>query len=114
MTFNLGELIPMATLPNFRDIGGWPTHGGGRVRRGLLYRSVALHHVGDADLAACSKLGIRSVYDLRTDGERTAEPDRILNGVELIVVDVLADSTEAAPAQRLGPLSNPNSGRRDA
>jgi protein-tyrosine phosphatase len=73
----------------------------------LLYRSVALHHVGDTDLAAFSKLGIRSVYDLRTDGERTAEPDRILNGVEHIVVDVLADATDAAPAQRQGPLSNP-------
>jgi len=46
MTFNPGELVPMATLPNFRDIGGWPTHGGGRVRRGLLYRSVALHGRG--------------------------------------------------------------------
>lgn len=54
------------------DIGGLPLAGGGRLRRGLLYRiSGAL--VGPADLAHLRAFGLRCVVDLRGAGEdRTA------------------------------------------
>lgn len=102
-----GQQIPMATLPNLRDIGGWSTRDGGRVRYGQLYRSVALTHLGDADHDAFDRLGIISVYDLRTEAERLAEPDRIPDGVEHVVVDVLADSKDAVPAQLHAMLADP-------
>jgi protein-tyrosine phosphatase len=94
-----GESIAIDTVPNLRDLGGWPTGDGGRVRRGLLYRSTELDRLAGADLAAFAALGIRSVYDLRTETERTARPDRLPEGTEHIVVDVLAGSVDAAPAQ---------------
>jgi protein-tyrosine phosphatase len=72
-----------------------------------VYRSVALHRLADADLAAIGALGLRTVYDLRTEAERSAEPDRVIGGVEEVVVDVLADSEEAAPADLSGLLSDP-------
>lgn len=50
------------------DIGGLPVAGGGRLRRGLLYRiSGAL--VGPADLAHLRTFGLRCVVDLRGMGE---------------------------------------------
>jgi protein-tyrosine phosphatase len=91
-----GEPIAVASLPNLRDIGGWPTRDGRVVQRGLVYRSVALGHLTDGDLAAVEALGLR-----------TAEPDRALDGVENVVVDVLADSKDAAPAELIGVLSDP-------
>ena len=103
-----GDPIPVASLPNLRDVGGWPTRDGRTVRRGLVYRSVALHHLTDRDAAAVEALGLRTVYDLRTEAERTAEPDRALDGVEHVVVDVLADSKDAAPAELAAMLSDPS------
>ena len=93
-----GESIAIATVPNLRDLGGWPTRDGRRVRRKLLYRSTQLDQLAGADLATFATLGIRSVYDLRTEAERTARPDRLPAGTEYIVVDVLAGSADAAPA----------------
>jgi protein-tyrosine phosphatase len=102
-----GEAIPVASLPNLRDVGGWPTRDGLTVRRGLVYRSVALNRLADGDLAAVEAIGLRTVYDLRTEAERAAGPDRALTGVENVVADVLADSSDAAPAELAGLLTNP-------
>ncbi len=50
------------------DIGGRPVAGGGRFRRGLLYRvSGAL--VGPNDLAHLGGLGLRRLFDLRGEVE---------------------------------------------
>ncbi len=94
-----GEAILLATLPNLRDAGGWPTVDGRRVRRGVLFRSTALDRLDDADAAALGGLGIRCVVDFRTRLERENRPDRMLEGVRTLIEDVLADSTVAAPAQ---------------
>jgi len=102
-----GASIRIASLPNLRDLGGWPTAGGGHVRRGLLYRSTDLGKLSDADMPAVAALGLRAVYDLRTESERTAEPDRVPAGVDHVVLDVLADEPGAGPAQLLAVLSDP-------
>lgn len=55
---------------NLRDLGGLPAGGGASVRRGLLYRSGITHHIEPDGLALMSsRLGIRTVFDLRNDGE---------------------------------------------
>jgi protein-tyrosine phosphatase len=102
-----GARIPVASLPNLRDVGGWPTRDGRTVRRGLAYRSVALHHLTDGDASTVEAIGLRTVYDLRTEAERTAEPDRVPDGVEHVVVVVLADSKDAAPAELLEVIFHP-------
>jgi len=102
-----GQSIAIASVPNLRDLGGWPTRDGGYVRAGLLYRSIELDKLAGADMAAFAGLGIRSVYDLRTEAERTAQPDRLPPGTEYVVVDVLKDSVNAAPAQLFKVLADP-------
>jgi protein-tyrosine phosphatase len=102
-----GEAIPIASVPNLRDLGDWPTADGGRVRSGALYRSVDLFRLSDGDLAAFTDLGIHTIFDLRTEAERTAEPDRVLHGADEVVLDILKDSSNAAPAQLLKLLSDP-------
>jgi len=85
-------------IPNLRDVGGRPTSDGGRVRTGILYRSVDLGRATDAQVAALEQLGIRAVYDLRTADERAMAPDHLPTGAELVVADVLADDVGSSPA----------------
>jgi len=55
---------------NFRDLGGYPTKGGARLRHRLLYRSDALHHLSADDVRRLrDEIGIISVLDLRSSGE---------------------------------------------
>ncbi|MGV9718928.1 tyrosine-protein phosphatase [Rhodococcus pyridinivorans] len=37
-------------------------------------------------------LGVHTVFDLRTEMERAAQPDRLREGTAHVVVDVLADA----------------------
>jgi protein-tyrosine phosphatase len=101
------DLVQVTRLANLRDVGGWPAAGGGRVRRGLLYRSMNLGNLDDEGLAALGDLGIRAVFDLRTEAEREAAPDRLPAGIELVVADVLAGSPHAAPADFFATLNDP-------
>jgi len=102
-----GRRINIASLPNLRDIGGYATTTGGRVRTGQLYRSTELNHLQGEDLEEFAALGVRTVFDMRTAGERDAEPDVVPEGIEQIVCDVLKDSQSAAPAQLHKVLSDP-------
>ncbi|MFJ3665851.1 tyrosine-protein phosphatase [Streptomyces sp. NPDC090106] len=58
-------------LHNFRDLGGYPTADGRRVRPGLLYRSDSLGRLdeGTADWSRFLSLGIGTVIDLRYPAE---------------------------------------------
>lgn len=99
-----GAPISIVGLPNLRDLGGWPTDAGGRVRRGMVYRSVELGKLSPAGVSGLAALGIRTVYDFRTEAERTAEPDRLPEGVHGVSLDVLADMADASAAADLFTL----------
>nr|WP_296073309.1 tyrosine-protein phosphatase [uncultured Actinoplanes sp.] len=50
---------------NFRDVGGYTGLDGRTVRWRRLFRSDALHRLGEADAEAFAELGVRTVIDLR-------------------------------------------------
>lgn len=89
-------------IHNFRDYGGY-TAGGGRVRRGLLYRSG--QHVGatDADLAALAALDIRTVIDLRGITEREMNPCRRHDGWAGEVLAHDGETASSPPHMDIGP-----------
>ena len=101
-----GRNIPIGSVPNLRDLGGWAAPGG-RVRSGLIYRSAEFSDLQGDDAAAFGKLGIRSVYDLRTADERAQNPNQVPVGTEYIVVDVLRDASGASPALMPKILGDP-------
>jgi protein-tyrosine phosphatase len=88
----------IAGLPNLRDVGGHRTRDGGRVRTGLVYRSTDLGTLDAAAVAALGRLGIRTVFDLRTAAERARQPDRLPPGSAYVVADVVGDSRAMTPA----------------
>jgi protein-tyrosine phosphatase len=58
---------------NFRDLGGYTVRSGNTIRRGLVFRSDALHRVTRHDVARLRALGIGDILDLRSTAELRAE-----------------------------------------
>lgn len=96
------RFVPTAGIHNFRDYGGFPTTTGGRVRRGVLFRSG--QHVGatDADLAAIAALDIRTVIDLRGASERERNPCRRVAGWTGEVVFYEGETSSSPPHEDIG------------
>jgi protein-tyrosine phosphatase len=72
------ELLRLTSADNFRDVAGtgagYPTAEGGRVRRGVFYRSNELQLTA-ADAGFLASLGIARIHDLRGQMEIEAHPD---------------------------------------
>lgn len=69
--------VCMEGTVNFRDLGGYETADGRRVRWGRVFRSDGLSRLSDRDLGLFRQMGIRRVYDLRTHSEMAGAPDRL-------------------------------------
>jgi protein-tyrosine phosphatase len=62
--------IDLPGCANFRDLGGYPTRGGMRLRWRRLFRSDALHGLTpDGVDRVVDELGIGAIVDLRSTGE---------------------------------------------
>jgi protein-tyrosine phosphatase len=59
---------------NFRDLGGFETTDGRRIRWGQVYRSDDLNKLTEADFKRLNAIGISLVCDLRWRGERKTSP----------------------------------------
>ncbi|MFI6867466.1 tyrosine-protein phosphatase [Nocardia sp. NPDC050406] len=81
------------SAPNARDLGGYPTQGGGgKIKPGSVYRSDALNKITAADQQALVSAGIVKVIDFRSPTESGANPDKLPSSI---------------PAQAL-PIYDPN------
>ncbi|TQF75178.1 tyrosine-protein phosphatase [Rhodococcus spelaei] len=97
-----GQAAPLPELPapspnavrldaarNFRDIGGYSTADGKKVRTGVVYRSNKINSLTDLDLAKLTAANVTLDVDLRNASERQEAPDRIPSGVRYQVADVV-------------------------
>ncbi len=106
--------IPLTSVPNLRDVGGYRTRDGAKVRTGVYFRSTDLSRIADTDMPLLDGLGIRTVYDLRTADERDAAPDKLPDGARAVVLDVLADKgIRSIPAQMLQVIADPMIAERE-
>lgn len=72
----LNRIISLEGGRNFRDLGGYPTADGRVTRWRTLFRSGSLCHLTPGDMEILDSMGIRAVFDLRNDRERSSEPHR--------------------------------------
>jgi protein-tyrosine phosphatase len=63
------RLVRFDACFNFRDLGGYDTDDGRRVRWRTLYRADTLHRLDGEDLDVFLELGLRSIIDLRSEHE---------------------------------------------
>jgi protein-tyrosine phosphatase len=102
-----GESLGVASVPNLRDAGGYMTSNGSVVRRGLAYRSSGLNPISPDDTEKIARLGLKTVFDLRTAEEVKTRPDELPTGVRRVWLNVLADAEGAGPAMLEKLLRDP-------
>lgn len=87
-----GTPLAFDRAENFRELGGWPAAGGRTVKHGLFYRCGALCELAsEADRARFEALGIKVICDLRSSGERAAQPDPAFAGVRRHDISAILD-----------------------
>ena len=60
---------------NLRDLGGYPARDGRRIRRRRILRAGNPDRFTPGDFEKLAAMGINTLIDLRTDGEKTHKPD---------------------------------------
>lgn len=70
--------LPLRGAVNFRDLGGYETADGRRLRWGRVFRSDSLAELSESDLAQLEALSLRTVCDLRGEPEREHKPNQSL------------------------------------
>jgi protein-tyrosine phosphatase len=78
------RILPFEAVANVRDVGGYRTDAGRRVRWGRVYRSGALSHATPADRERLAALDLRLVVDLRSAEEVADAPDHTLPGARAL------------------------------
>lgn len=75
-TTPLDRHLRLPGTSNFRDMGGYRTAGGGRVKMNRLFRSGYLAHLTPDSRTVIANLKIGLVCDFRTDTERETHPSK--------------------------------------
>ena len=91
------RLLNFEGIPNFRDLGGYPTDDGRQVKWGVLYRAGTFAHASRADQSDLVKLKLTRLIDFRSSAEKTEEPNQLPDPVtfEVIEVPTLDDGNQA-------------------
>jgi protein-tyrosine phosphatase len=89
ITENLPRAVLLDGASNVRDLGGWQTSSGQRVRFGMLYRGAALSALSRADETRLQALGLRTICDLRGCAERERSPSRVsTSGISVLSLPI--------------------------
>lgn len=97
---------PFEKVMNFRDMGGYQTEDGRRVKKGILYRSGDLSKMTENDKAVFEKLGIRTIFDYRDHGEAKAKPDPEFSNVVNIRIPAKGNVGFEMPTVTLKDINN--------
>jgi len=91
------RLLNFEGIPNFRDLGGYPTADGREVKWGVLYRAATLAQSSNADLQGLQMLNLITLIDFRSAVEKEEEPNRLPDptGFKVVEIPTLDDGNEA-------------------
>jgi protein-tyrosine phosphatase len=92
-----GEKKPMKTADirkhlNFRELGGYQSADGRKVVHGQFFRSGPLADLNDEEMAYVKSLGIRHVFDFRSEYEANEVPDPDI-GAEHHLINAMVDGS---------------------
>ena len=100
MNTNLGQRIPLEGTINTRDLGGYTTLDGRKIRFGRIYRTDALFAITEKDKETLSqKMNLKKVVDLRSieEIEKPGKADQPIPGCQIIVNPVQKSLNECLP-----------------
>jgi protein-tyrosine phosphatase len=86
----VGEaLLPFEGIHHFRDIGGYKSEDGRRVKWNTFYRSDKLSSLTTSDIKYIKNLNIKTILDLRSLKEVKENPDIKIAGIENINISAM-------------------------
>ncbi len=86
----LVQSIPLKSIKNARELGGYPTLDGRRVKSGVLLRTAKLCGISDEDVQVLTeKYRLQDIVDFRMDMELLGADDPEINGVRYNILDVI-------------------------
>lgn len=83
--------VKMEGTFNFRDLGGYETTEGSRVKSGVIFRSGNLSRITDSDKEMLRELGIKNICDLRDNDEVQNHPDPVLDEITWHHIPLIKD-----------------------
>ncbi|MCB1686944.1 MAG: tyrosine-protein phosphatase [Halioglobus sp.] len=91
------RLLNFEGIPNFRDLGGYPTADGREVKWGVLYRAGTFAGSSRSDLQQLEELRLQTLIDFRSAAEKEAEPNHLPDpiGFDVVEIPTLDDGNEA-------------------
>ena len=88
--------IELEGQSNFRDLGNYTTENGESLRSGMLYRSGTLSACSNSDVQILDSLGIKTVINFLTEGERRVRGEDILpGGTKSVFLPISGENQEA-------------------
>ncbi len=93
--------IPLKSIQNARELGGYKTADGREVRSGLLLRTAGLHGISDEDIRTLTQTyRLQDVMDFRMDMELVgmadpAIPDAVYHHLDVIDLEMYGDAVSA-------------------
>ncbi|MEY8662345.1 tyrosine-protein phosphatase [Ligilactobacillus faecis] len=105
--------LPLEQGVNFRDLGGYQTKDGQRIKKNKVIRSGSLGNLSPNDLAFLDDYGLRYDVDFRSSTEQKDAPDRLPNGVNYYFTPVFPeDETKSSAKDRRKKIfmSDPEAG----
>lgn len=89
------KIIPLKTVRNFRDFGGYTGLDGAKLVSGKLFRSAHFNETGEADRDFISGLDLGLVIDLRHKPERKRQPSKYPSAQDVLTFTM--NEPEEAP-----------------
>jgi protein-tyrosine phosphatase len=98
------RVLALAGTYNLRDVGGYQTEGGRRTRWRTLFRSDSLHRLAETEQATLIGMGLRTVVDLRNEGELAESPNVFAASTNLRYLNLpLLEQRSDAPREVQNP-----------
>ncbi len=83
------RVLPLEGPCNFRDLGGFETSSGKRVKWNSFYRSDSLSTLTNKDLRYLESLNLKKILDFRSEQEAEYEKDKSIKGVEYVNISAM-------------------------
>ena len=84
------QTINLKSVGNARELGGYITNDGRKVKRGVLLRTAALYGISSDDVKHMTEdYRLSVIADLRTSLEAGTKPDPVIDGVKYVSLHVL-------------------------
>ncbi|UKS23877.1 tyrosine-protein phosphatase [Paenibacillus sp. HWE-109] len=106
------RIIVLEGTHNFRDMGGYQTADGRKVKYGIFFRSDELTGLTEQDLAAVQALNIKTIFDYRNDYEAQKKPDPVFASVKNIRIAAI-QADQASRINMSGDVGDGDRNQRD-